>query len=133
MPRPFKDPVASELASPEAIAGSSPATSEPLSEPTLIAAEGEIDVASVETFRTALSEAARAGAHRLVIDLTDVSFIDSSGLGAVLDVHNRLRRDKRQLVVVAPSGTAAAVLLELAGLRGRLPIFETRAGALTTQ
>jgi stage II sporulation protein AA (anti-sigma F factor antagonist) len=65
-----------------------------------------------------------------VIDLSEVSFIDSSGLGALLDAHNRLRRDNRRLVVVAPSGTAAAVLLELAGLRGRLPIFETRADAL---
>ena len=93
---------------------------------TVIASEGEIDVSSVGAFRGALSEAARAGADRLVIDLSDVSFIDSSGLGALLDAHNRLRRDNRQLAVVAPGGTAAAVLLELAGLRGRLPIFQTR-------
>jgi len=104
-----------------------------LSEPTLIASEGEIDAASVEAFRRALSEAARGGADRLVIDLTEVSFIDSSGLAALLDVHNRLRRDRRELVVVAPSGSAAAVLLELTGLRGSLSIFETRAGALAIQ
>ncbi|MGN6168815.1 MAG: STAS domain-containing protein [Solirubrobacteraceae bacterium] len=102
-------------------------------EPTVIASEGEIDAASVEEFRRALSEAARGGADRLVVDLSDVSFIDSSGLSALLDVHNRLRRDKRQLVVVAPRGTVAAVLLELAGLRGSLSIFETRAGALAIQ
>lgn len=100
---------------------------------TVIASEGEIDVSSVGAFRNALSEAAGAGADRLVIDLSEVSFIDSSGLGALLDAHNRLRRDDRQLVVVAPSGTAAAVLLELAGLRGRLSIAETREGAIAMQ
>ena len=100
---------------------------------TVIASEGEIDVSSVGAFRNALSEAARAGADRLVIDLSEVGFIDSSGLGALLDAHNRLRRDKRQLLVVAPSGTAAAVLLELAGLRGRLSIAETREDAIAMQ
>jgi anti-sigma B factor antagonist len=96
---------------------------------TVIASEGEIDVSTVGAFRNALSEAARAGADRLVIDLSEVTFIDSSGLGALVEAHNRLRRDHRQLVVVAPRGTSAAVLLELAGLRGRLPTFETREDA----
>lgn len=100
---------------------------------TLIASEGEIDASSVGAFRDALSKAAGAGAGRLVIDLSDVSFIDSTGLGALLDAHNRLRRDNRQLVVVAPSGSAAAVLVELAGLRGRLAIFETREDATAMQ
>jgi anti-sigma B factor antagonist len=105
----------------------------PLPEVTVIASEGEIDVSSVGEFRSALSEAARAGADRVVIDLSAVSFIDSSGLGALLDVHNRLRRDKRELVVVAPSGSAAAVLMELAGLRGRLSIFKTRESAIAME
>ena len=105
----------------------------PLLEATVIASEGEIDVSSVGEVRSALAEAARAGADRLVIDLSAVSFIDSSRLGALLDVHNRLRREKRELVVVAPSGSAAAVLMELAGLRGRLSIFETRDSAIAMQ
>lgn len=101
-----------------------------MSDLTVIASEGELDISSVGAFRNALSEAARGGADRLVIDLSEVSFIDSSGLGALVDAQNRLRRDNRQLVVVAPAGTAAAVLLELAGLRGRLTVFETRERAI---
>ena len=97
---------------------------------TVITSKGEIDVSSVGEFRNALSEAARAGADRLVVDLSQVSFIDSSGLGALIDAQNELRRDRRQLVVVAPNGTAAAVVLELAGLRGRLSITETREDAI---
>jgi len=66
----------------------------------------------------------------LVVDLSDVSFIDSSGLGAVIETGDRLRRDRRRLAVVAPPGTAAAVALGLTGLRNRLPVFETRDAAL---
>jgi len=64
------------------------------------------------------------------VDLSCVSFIDSSGLGALVELHNRLRRDRRQLAVVAPAGTAAALLLNLAGLQSRMSIFATREAAL---
>jgi anti-sigma B factor antagonist len=101
-------------------------------EPTVIAPAGEVDFARIAGFRAALSDAARGEAHRLVVDLTDVSFIDSTGLGALIELHTHLRREKRELAVVAPAGSAAAVLLELAGIRGRLPIFETRGAASET-
>jgi len=101
-----------------------------LPEATVIAPEGEVDTARIADFRAVLSDAARAGAARLVVDLGRVSFIDSTGLGTLVELHHRLRRDNRQLAVVAPAGTAAAVLLDLAGLRGRLPTFETRQAAL---
>ena len=99
-------------------------------EPVVIAPEGELDIACIGDFRVVLSDAARETVNRVVVDLSSVSFIDASGLGALVDVYNRLRREKRQLAVVAPNGSAVAVMLTLAGLRGRLPIFETRQAAL---
>jgi anti-anti-sigma factor len=99
-----------------------------LSEPIVIAPEGELDIAHVGEFRDALSQAAAADA--VVVDLTSVSFIDSSGLGALVDLHNRLRRNNRRLAVVAPGGTAAALLLNLSGLQSRMSIFPSREAAL---
>lgn len=99
-------------------------------EPTVIAPEGELDIASVGDFRAALSDAARAGDGAVIVDLSQVNFIDSSGLGALVELHSRLRRNGRRLAVVAPGGSAPAVLLGLAGLRDRLPISETRGSAL---
>ena len=98
----------------------------------VIAPEGELDVAQMADFRAALADAADGKAPRLVVDLSNVSFIDSSGLGALVETHNRLRRDKRQLAVVAPAGTAVTVLINLAGLRDRLAIVETLEAALHT-
>lgn len=99
-------------------------------EPTVIAPEGELDISRVGDFRAALLDAAREGAAAVVVDLSQVSFIDSSGLGALVELHSRLRRSGRRLAVVAPGGSAPAVLLDLAGLRGRLPISDTRGAAL---
>jgi anti-sigma B factor antagonist len=99
-------------------------------EPTVIAPEGELDITSVGDLRAAMSKALREGAGAVVVDLSQVTFIDSSGLGALVELHSRLRRRGRRLAVVAPGGSAPAVLLGLAGLRGRLPISETRRGAL---
>jgi anti-sigma B factor antagonist len=92
----------------------------------IISPEGELDFASVGGFRAALVEAATQADAGVVVDLSDVSFIDSSGLGALVELHARLRRDNRQLAVVAPGGTAAAVLLNLAGLDNRLAVYESR-------
>ena len=99
-------------------------------QPSIIAPEGELDLATVGAFRHALSDAAGRGPDPLVIDLSEVSFIDSSALGAMVEAHDRLRRERRRLSVVAPPGSAAAVALELTGLRGRLPVFETSDAAL---
>jgi anti-sigma B factor antagonist len=98
-----------------------------LPEPLVIAPEGELDIAHVGEFRDALARA--GGAPAVVVDLSSVSFIDSSGLGALVELHKRFQRDNRRLAVVAPSGTAAALLLNLSGLQGRMPIFASREAA----
>jgi anti-anti-sigma factor len=102
-----------------------------LPEAIVIAPEGELDFAQIGEFRDALSRADRA-AVAIVVDLSSVSFIDSSGLGALADLHSRIRRDNRRLAVVAPGGTAAAVLLNLSGLQTQMPIFQTLQAALAT-
>jgi anti-sigma B factor antagonist len=103
-----------------------------LYEPIVIAPEGELDVANIAAFRDALARAGREAVTLVVVDLSSVSYIDSSGLGALVEFHQRLRRDRRRLAVVAPEGTAAALLLNLAGLHGRMPVFRTREAALAT-
>jgi anti-sigma B factor antagonist len=103
-----------------------------LGEPIVIAPEGELDIASIGAFRDALLQAGAETSTVVVVDLSSISFIDSSGLGALVDFHHRLRRKSRRLAVVAPDGTAAALLLNLSGLQGRMPTFSTRESALAT-
>lgn len=100
-----------------------------MSDPIVIAPEGELDIARLGEFRAALYDAAGQAKQLLVVDLSHVESIDSSGLGALVELDHRLRREKRQLAVVAPGGTAGALLLNLSGLRDRLPTYETRQAA----
>jgi anti-anti-sigma factor len=101
----------------------------PVSDPIVITPEGELDIARLGEFRAVLDDAARQAEQLLVVDLSHVESIDSSGLGALVELHHHLRREKRQLAIVAPGGTAAALILNLSGLRNRLPTYETREAA----
>jgi anti-sigma B factor antagonist len=96
---------------------------------TVIAPTGELDLAGATAFRTAVQDTRGATTDGLIVDLSDVEFIDSSGLAVILEVDEQLRRRQRRVAVVAPRGTSAAVLLTLAGLRGRLRVFDSRAAA----
>ncbi len=98
-------------------------------ERTVIAPTGELDLAGATAFRATLQDTVGRTDDGLIVDLSDVEFIDSSGLAVLLEVDEQLRRQQRAVAVVAPRGTAAAVLITLAGLRGRLKVFDSAAAA----
>jgi anti-anti-sigma factor len=87
--------------------------------PDRIALTGEIDAHTAVLLRDALVPAPLIGDLR--VDFSGVTFIDSSGLRVVLEVHQTLDRDGRRLVLVDPSRPVAR-LLELAGLVSHLHI-----------
>jgi anti-sigma B factor antagonist len=86
-----------------------------------IAVRGEIDLSNVHQFREHVNAGLADDAEIVVLDLTEVSFIDSSGLNALLSAQaqdgNRLR------VIPSP---ALLQLLEITGLHEHLPIIDAR-------
>lgn len=74
---------------------------------------GEIDLGTIGELRQAL-DAALDWAAIVELDLSDVGFIDSSGLGVIVDAYGR-KRDDQQLVVTHAS-RAATRLFEVTGL-----------------
>ncbi len=59
---------------------------------TLLTLNGSLDGATADQVRAAVRQAAGAGADEVVIDLTDLRFIDSSGLAALLEADRVLPR-----------------------------------------
>jgi anti-anti-sigma factor len=95
----------------------------------LLAAAGELDIATAEKLREPLTTALDAGIRRLVIDLSEVSFMDSVALAALVQASRRLDPDGRMAIVIAP-GSYTRLIFEAAGLDGCLDLVATREQAV---
>ena len=80
---------------------------------------GEIDAHNEALVRDALTDQPDDGDVR--VDLSGVTFIDSSGLRVVLGVHQQLIREGRRLVLVAPSHVVTR-LIHVAGVVSHLHV-----------
>ena len=74
---------------------------------------GELDLYNSADVAAALEELATDGPGRVIIDLSDVAFVDSTALGTLVEARGRIGRDG--LVLVAPAPDVARAL-EVSGL-----------------
>jgi anti-anti-sigma factor len=71
--------------------------------------QGELDCASAQDLEAALS--GQLQAHRaVVLDLTELSFLDCAGLGVVLAIDHRARRAGRRILLANPAPAVARLL-----------------------
>ena len=94
-----------------------------------IALDGELDIYTVAGFRQEL-ERFDPSQTRLVIDLSEVSLLDSSGLGALVSLLNQSRDTDGQLGLVCPERRLRRVF-EISGLRRAFVFGETEAAVQT--
>lgn len=87
----------------------------------LLRVRGELDLAAVPFVERALSQCARNGGVRLLVDLSDVSFIDAAGLRVLNEYDARLRNRGGELLLSRPSWQVRYVLKKMGG-RCRLRI-----------
>jgi anti-anti-sigma factor len=92
---------------------------------------GELDLQASRSLGQRLSEEVGAGvtASDVILDLSSVSFIDSSALGVIVQADQRLSRQGRGLAVVAPQGTVVADLVKMTHVDKSLRVAESRAEA----
>ncbi|MDZ7676802.1 MAG: STAS domain-containing protein [Acidimicrobiales bacterium] len=82
---------------------------------TVLTASGEIDVAAAPTLREQLAGTIDGGATRLVVDLENVDFIDSTGLGVLVGALRRARSADGDLRLVC-TNTRLLRIFEVTGL-----------------
>ncbi len=73
-----------------------------LDEVHFVSLAGEADAFAAPAAERDLERALARGARIVVVDLTDITFIDSTMLGVLVTTGRRLREDGGQLVVVCP-------------------------------
>lgn len=88
---------------------------------------GRVELDTVPEFLRAL-RAEQAPA--VILDLSDVSYLDSSGVGALIQTYSSLRKAERRLALVAPSDRVQAVL-EVTRVHKLFQIYPTVAEAET--
>ncbi|MBV9547118.1 MAG: STAS domain-containing protein [Chloroflexi bacterium] len=71
---------------------------------------GRLDLLAAQDVKTRLTETVAAGHQRLVVDLTDVPFIDSSGLGALIGGLKAARQAGGDLRIARPGEQPRTVL-----------------------
>ena len=86
----------------------------------VVVVTGEIEYGTAHSLRKALAEVARDRATELVVDLANVTFMDSTGLSLLLQVQARCENDRSRLVLRRPS----ARVLRLLDVSGLTDLFE---------
>jgi anti-sigma B factor antagonist len=90
---------------------------------TRIVLTGELDIATSPRLRAALSSPAD-GSVLVILDLSELTFIDATGLSAILSAHDQLRETDRRLVLT-PGPRAVQKLFEITGTESELDFLRT--------
>jgi len=94
----------------------------------IVSVTGELDLASVPELRAAL-EATAQRSRPVVVDVSEVSFIDSTALATLLRSSDELTAGGVRVVVACPAGPVRR-LLTMTSLDHRLNLAPDRPGAL---
>jgi anti-sigma B factor antagonist len=92
---------------------------------------GELDLYNAHAVRDELLAAAARSPDRLVVDLSRVTFIDSTGLGVLIEARTQLP-NRRAFLLAAP-GLETRRALEISGLDRHFAVHDTLDAALAAQ
>src|SRR5687768_1693730 len=89
----------------------------------IVTAQGELCFGSQGEFSNVLHDVLDTGARRVVLELAGISFLDSAGVRALLQLQRRSEREGWVLQLRSVSPVAQRVML-VSGIRARLNIAE---------
>ena len=84
---------------------------------------GELDLYNAHEVRDALASAAEKRPERIVVDLANVEFIDSTALGVLIEARTKL--ENRRAFLLASPGIETRRALEISGLARHFGIHES--------
>jgi anti-sigma B factor antagonist len=95
----------------------------------VVATPAEIDTTNAARLQSALLKAAANGHSTLVVDMTQTTFCDSSGLHILLAAHKKAQAEGRQVLLVIPTTTVLRVFA-ITGMDREIPNFTSLDEAL---
>ena len=92
---------------------------------------GELDLSNSPATGDAIEAALPASARCLVVDFSNLTFLDSSGVAMLFRLVRRLGDHRQQLHVVAPAGEAVGRVLEIVEFDRAAPVHASLDAAMT--
>ncbi|MBI4564860.1 MAG: STAS domain-containing protein, partial [Planctomycetes bacterium] len=96
---------------------------------TLVTLNGSIDAKTVITFQTHLNTVKERGASRLVLDMENVKYVNSTGLGFLINLSDSISSDRGEIALVKVQ-PRVKVVLDMLGLNSFFKIYSTCEEAL---
>jgi anti-anti-sigma factor len=97
--------------------------------PLVVTITGELDISNIDSIADVIYAQPNSD-DGLVVDLTGVTYLDSSAVSLLHDLARRLRNRAQRLIVVSPQGSPPRRILELTALNKNAPITEVLAEAI---
>lgn len=94
----------------------------------VISVRGELDLATAPALNAYIRDQAVVG-RKLVLDLSEVEFIGTDGLSVLMAMERRVEQLDVGWALVC--GRIVDRLLDVAGLDGRFPVYDSLAAAIT--
>ena len=102
---------------------------EPLGAATLVTVRGEVTFANAGELTRSLDAALAAGSDRLIVDISGVPFMDSSGISAILTAGLQAGREGRTVAVVH-AGDEPPGIFRFKGVERLLRLYPSREAAV---
>ena len=97
----------------------------------ILVLKGEIDREGARTFQDRVTQILDSGEQHLLIDFSDVSYINSPGLSVLILVAKRMEKSGGKFVLTGVNDPIQKVL-RISGLTSLFAIIPTRSEALAT-
>lgn len=91
---------------------------------TVVSVKGEVDLYTAPSLKESVADLVSSGRSRIAVDLGEVDFMDSTGLGVLIGALKRCREAEGALALVAPRDPVLKVL-GITGLDRVFPIHDS--------
>ena len=91
---------------------------------------GEVDMSNAATVRQEIAESVTPDDDALIIDMSGLSFIDSAGLHAMIELGTVLDERRQQLMLCLPPGSTIRRAIDIIGLPHAVSVYPDRSEAM---
>ena len=93
---------------------------------------GDLTYANRTVFKAAVEKAKQAGCRHLIVNLEQVRFVDSAGLGLLVRVSQNFKLQQAQISILKPQSYVREIM-SLANIPKMIPIYENENDALVVR